>query len=72
MPRPGREDHEYDADDAPLEGPIVGEDASPDENLTGWTDHGFPGGFLGILTLLAVAFGAGYLAYWLAGLLMYR
>jgi len=47
-------------------------DADPDEDLQGWADHGFPGGFLGILLLLSGAFGAGYLAYWLAGLLMYR
>lgn len=47
-------------------------DADPDEDLQGWADHGFPGGFLGILLLLGGAFGAGYLAYWLAGLLMYR
>ena len=43
-----------------------------EESLQGWRDHGFPGGFLGVLVLVAVAFGAGYLAYWLAGALMYR
>ncbi len=47
-------------------------DADPDEGLQGWADHGFPGGFVGIVVLLLAAFGAGYLAYWLAGLLMYR
>lgn len=44
----------------------------PDDGLGGWSDHGFPGGFLGIAALIAVAFAAGYLAYWVAGLLMYR
>ncbi len=43
-----------------------------EESLQGWRDHGFPGGFLGVLVLVAVAFGAGYLAFWLAGALMYR
>ncbi len=72
MLRRGRRNQDDDSADDPQKGPAGGDDASPDEDLTGWTDHGFPGGFLGILTLLAVAFGAGYLAYWLAGLLMYR
>jgi hypothetical protein len=43
-----------------------------EESLQGWRDHGFPGGALGVVILVAVAFGAGYLAYWLAGALMYR
>jgi hypothetical protein len=49
------------------------EETTPrEESLQGWRDHGFPGGFLGVVLLVAVAFGAGYLAYWLAGALMYR